>query len=479
MILARTDLPLRRGAWLLLTALLCLPLYLYATAWEAGLGKLGWLSLAGNAMDAPLLRGWIAAVWIQGVWGIPWVALIVAAAVQLSEPELEEGALLDAAPWRVFCRVTLRRANPGLLVAALWVALAAASEMTVTDLYQIRTLAEELYTGFALSTGEDASWGAGTAVLFTLMLTGIALVMLDGVLVAAIHVPARPAYCFRLGYWRWPVAALVAVALLLLVGVPLSNLVYQAGLVVDHVDSQPVRYWSLRRFAELLVPWPGSHRISALWQFSTQFRWTLVIGTSAATLSTVGGALLGWCARRGGWRAVPAAFVAALGLATMGPLIGLALVWCFTLSDAHWLSWCYSRTISAPVLAAAWRAVSLPVLICWVAFGTLHSETIESAALDGAGPLARCLHMGVAQRRSALWLAWLVAFVIASGELSATILATPPGLETIPIRVFGLIHAGVDNQVAAVCLTHIIGLAVIVALVTIVRPAKWLANIAH
>jgi iron(III) transport system permease protein len=191
-------------------------------------------------------------------------------------------------------------------------------------------------------------------------------------------------------------------------------------------------------------------------------------------LSVAMAVMLAWSARRGGWCAVPAALVAALGFSLMGPLIGLALVWLFTLHDTAWLEWCYSRTISAPVLAAAVRAVPLPVLICWVAFGTLNGETIDAAALDGAGPLARCLRIGVGQRRNAVMLAWLVAFVVACGELSATILATPPGLETVPIRVFGLIHAGVDNQVAAVCLTSVVALAAMAALLSIAKPGRWL-----
>lgn len=67
----------------------------------------------------------------------------------------------------------------------------------------------------------------------------------------------------------------------------------------------------------------------------------------------------------------------------------------------------------------------LPILICWVSFGTLSNETLESAAPDGAGPLARWLRIGLGQRLEAVLLAWLVAFILASGELSATIVATP------------------------------------------------------
>ncbi len=474
LLLGRTDLPLRRAAWIVVTALLCLPLYLHATAWEAGFGRLGWIAWSGNSLSTPILQGFLAAIWTHGVWGIPWVTLIVSVALQLSEPELEEAALLDASPWRVFWRVTLRRSLPGVMVAAVWIMLMTASEMTVTDLYQIRTLAEELYTGMALWADEQSTFGMPAALLFTLMLTGLAMAIFDGVMVAAAHVPLRPPYRFRLGDWRWPCLAVVSGVLLLLAGVPLTSLVYQAGMVVDHVGQQPIRYWSLARFVELLVPWPGRLRVSAVGQFADQFRWTLLIGMTAATTSTTVGALLAWWARRGGWRVLPAAFLAALGLATMGPLIGLAIIELFSAGDGAWLSWLYSRTIAAPVLAATLRVLPLSILLCWIAFGSLNRETIESAELDGAGAAARWWRIGVGQRRSAVGLVWVVAWILACGELSATILTTPPGLETIPIRVFGLIHAGVSNQVAAVCLTVIAGFCVLATLLTWMKPHRML-----
>ena len=157
--LSRTDIPLRRTTWWLLAALLFVPLYLQAAAWDAGFGKLGWYAASGGSLDAPPLSGWFAAIGVHALWSVAWVTLIVAVALRLSEPELEEQALLDAPAWRVFCSVTLRRALPGVVVAGIWVALMTAGEMTVTDLYQIRTLAEELYTGFAMSTGEEMTFG--------------------------------------------------------------------------------------------------------------------------------------------------------------------------------------------------------------------------------------------------------------------------------------------------------------------------------
>ena len=56
------------------------------------------------------------------------------------------------------------------------------------------------------------------------------------------------------------------------------------------------------------------------------------------------------------------------------------------------------------------------------------------------------------RRKMAIAVAWWVALAVAWGDLSASILVVPPGVMTLPIRVFGLIHYGVDDQVAGISL---------------------------
>ncbi len=234
----------------------------------------------------------------------------------------------------MFWHVTLRRALPGVGVAWVWVTLACVTEMTVTDLYQIRTLAEELYTGFALSVGDEPPFGVWTGALATFALAGLAMMALDYLVVAAEHVPVCAAFCFPLGPWRWPLCAAVCGVLWLLVGVPLGSLVFQAGLQVEQVAGSPVHQWTWAQLTELLVPLPATYRYSVLWAFADVIGWTLAIGGCAACLSLVVAVPLAWYARRGQWRLVPAALVAAVGLATMGPLVGLAVSELFSLTDA-------------------------------------------------------------------------------------------------------------------------------------------------
>jgi iron(III) transport system permease protein len=58
-------------------------------------------------------------------------------------------------------------------------------------------------------------------------------------------------------------------------------------------------------------------------------------------------------------------------------------------------------------------------------------------------------------RWSAAMVAWLAALSISLGDLAASILVVPPGVTTLSIRIFGLLHYGVEDQVAGICLAMI------------------------
>ncbi len=469
LMLCRTNVPGRRFMFWLIASMLFLPLYLHAAAWDAGFGQLGWYSVARESIRSPWLRGAGAVMWIHGLWSVPWVLLIVSAALQWSEPELEEAALLDATPGRVFARVTLRRAWPGVAAASVWVLLATTGEIVVTDLYQVRTLAEELYTGYAL--GEDSTTAASlfAAGLVTGALTGLAMMTLDRALVFTQRMSGRRPVVFRLGWWRWPALLLVLLVLGVLVWVPLGNLVYQMGLEVRQVAGVPVRGWSLGRCLELLVPWQSTYRFAAIWEFRQPLGWTLVIGASAASLALAIALPLAWLGRRGGLRALPAVALASAGLGTMGPLVGIVLLRLFSLPGATWLIWLRDQTILVPVLAVTWRCLPMTLAICWMALSGLSPSLLDAARVDGAGSLTRFLRIGVRLRVAALAVAWLVSLAIGCGELPASILVVPAGVTTVPIRVFGLMHAGVANQAAAICVTSVAGFLLFAVVIGMLR----------
>jgi len=445
-LLVRTDMPGRRIGLALFAVMLFVPLYLQTAAWQAGFGMQGWFTL--NSATPVWLDGWTGAVWVHAMAALPWVVLIVGAGFWLVEPELEEQALLDGSPWQVFRHVTFPGALGAVAVAALWVLIVTAGEMTVTDLFMVRTYAEEVYTRVAVGPQpDDPPLGILSGVILTTWL------LLAGLVLAARLAPGdRPTttgrrLVFPLGGWRVPIAVVVGLALLLAVGVPLASLSYKAGVVVTEVDAVRVRDWSAWKCFQMVAVSPV--------RYSAEFGWSLGIGALAATASAAVATWLAWTARRGGWPGALVLAVTAVSLSVPGPVVGLALIGLLNRPEIPPLVWLYDQSILAPWLAFSIRGLGPATLILWHAFRTVPQEMLDGAAVDGAGATAQLWRIVLPCRVWALGLAWIVALAVAMGDLAASVLVVPPGVSTLSIRIFGLLHYGVEDRVAGICLAQV------------------------
>jgi ABC-type spermidine/putrescine transport system permease subunit II len=76
----------------------------------------------------------------------------------------------------------------------------------------------------------------------------------------------------------------------------------------------------------------------------------------------------------------------------------------------------------------------------------------EAAAVSGAGWLRTMIRIVLPQIRLGLLSAWVVAFVLAFGELGVSILVAPPGETTLPIRIYTIIANTPPSHVAALAL---------------------------
>jgi iron(III) transport system permease protein len=121
----------------------------------------------------------------------------------------------------------------------------------------------------------------------------------------------------------------------------------------------------------------------------------------------------------------------------------------FSLSNHSLVVWFYDRTILAPVIANSWFCWPLAPLIVWFVFRKIADDVLESSRLDGAGGLAQFIRFGLLANLTAVLGCWLISFAFCFGELSASQIVLPPGIDTIPRRMLGLLHAGVDEMTAA------------------------------
>jgi iron(III) transport system permease protein len=232
-----------------------------------------------------------------------------------------------------------------------------------------------------------------------------------------------------------------------LVVVPLGSLIYKAGAHVHATEAGFAREWSLGKAASITFGSPFDH--------APEFQWSLLMALCTALLTLAVVVPLAYAAHSNQFAAIAATLLAVGALAVPGPLLSLGLISLVNDPAWPWLNYLYDRTIGVAVMAQTVRALPLTLFLVWCGLRTIPRANREAALLDGAGPCAR-LWLAVRQRPAAVALAGLAPAVISMGELSATILVAPPGIEPLAVRIFGLLHYNVEDQVAGITLTLIV-----------------------
>ena len=438
----------------LLFGWMLVPLYVQTAAWQSA-----WAAVAGTA-----LTGWSGAIWVHGLAAVPWVTAIQALGLLRGAAAGEEAAQLDGTSWQVLTFITLRTAIGWSVVSALWVAVATTAEIGVTDLMQVRTFAEEVLDPFKFHQPRPELWSSIVLCCLATVAAAAVAWWLTPPLVTVNRGEALTAP--RLG-GQFGVSWAVWGMVLLLTLPPLSVLLYQTGVTVESTPTGFARGWSWGAAVQLVAGTLGRH--------SRELGWSLLIASVAATTAMTVGAAAAWWAREGGWRAWLVGLTGAFCLALPGPMLGVLLIRLLNRPEYPLLLVLYDRSILAPVLAQTIRTLPLCLLVLGPLWAADSRQLHDAARCDGAGALTRFWELGVRAHRVPLWCGWAVGFAWSVGELSATILVLPPGMDTLPRRTFGLIHSGVQDHVAALCLWQIaaLGLPLVIIVGLIRRRRGW------
>lgn len=433
-------------------AILLVPMFIHVSGWDAAFGKLGWLTSTKGQILVPLVSGWTAASWIHGIAGAPQVALILLVGMSLGRRVHEEQALLDTTPTKVFWTVTLRRLFPLLILSTIWIVVSCAREIAVTDIYQIGTLAEQVYLGYSLGINsiagtwtEDQLAEAGTlGVLLTVAVVAWLSVSAFCLFMGLTHLEfvadsSRPIQRIAAGWKR----NLIGLAVILVaVATPVANVILRACFYVRPVDGVPTQGYSIGQLFR-------SIRKSAF-DYRDEFVWSFLIAVSSATLIIAIATVFAAIARRSRLAQLALVSTLAIACAMPGPYLGTMISHLFSSTDNASIAWLFNYTIAAPVLANIIFCWPVGALLVWFVFRSIPQDALESASVDGAGGIRRFLVFGL--RANALSIAgcWLLSFAFGFGELSASHLVRPAGIDTVPRKMLGDLHAGVNEMTAGI-----------------------------
>lgn len=444
-----------------LLILLFIPLYVQLAAWEAGFGRGGWYStLIAQRLSEPPLEGLRGAVWVHGMAAIPWLYWIFRLGFESMPQTYLEAASLDGSDWQVFRRITLPLCLPVFVGGALFVAIVTLTEITVTDRYQFRSYAEVIYNEFALNPRfEDLPLQLApvTLNLAALVLLGLGVCQFAGARI--VHATSYRPRTLARPRSLWPQFGVSSIVLLLL-GLPLANLLYQAGIEVQQVGETRNRVWSVAKCVTLIATSP--------WKYREELAWSAILAQLSALSAVSIATLWAWWSycRRG--RQLLGMFVCVVCFATPGTLIALAIIRVLNQPNSSLCAWLYDDTLAAPWLAMTIKCLPFACLLLWQGTRTIPQSVIDAARVDGASTVRMLTHIALPLLRPSLLAAVVVCLAVSIGELSASLLVLPLDVTTVSARIFSLIHYGAEDQLAGLCLSC---MALMVTLAWIAKAA--------
>jgi iron(III) transport system permease protein len=377
----------------------------------------------------------------------PFVYLLAAGALASVDASLEESArILGAGRWRIVRSITAPLVAPAVLSGALLAfvhAIALFGSQAIIGLPgRIFTLPTRIYTLF------DHPPQYGLASALSLLFVGITVLALAlqrrylarGGYVTLSGKGSRPEPV-ELGSARWPVLGFCGLVFLVAVLAP-----YVTLLAVSLSRSWGLDFWhnlTLRHYRFVLFEYDVTRRAIAN---------SLLLAGGAATLALALGTLVSWLDLR---TELPGRkwldYVSLVPLGLPGIVVAVALI-------QFWLRVPLPLygTLAIILLAYTGRYVPLAVRAANAALRQVDPALEETARITGAGWLRTLLSVTVPLTRPGLFAGWLLVFVPAIQELSASILLFSSESITLAVAVYNLYETGYLEPVAALAIVSML-----------------------
>ena len=441
-LVARTDLP---GRWLLrplILAAFVTPSFLGANAWiflaapNSGMLNRAWAALFHTEHGPADIYSLNGCIFVIALYSIPYTFSLVTATLELMSSELEDAATtLGSGTFRTTWSITLPLALPAILSGFLLSFLEALELFGPPAFILIpareQVMTTQLYLFFSLFPPQIE---VAAAYAMPLLLVTVALLLLQRRILGRRRFTTvtgkgglrRP---LRLGAWRWPLLVVAFVPPLLAVVLP-----YGALLLVSLQQS-----WgrgplapgnlTLHWYAWALFDNPTTR---------TAILHSLEYSAAAASIALVLATLVAYLVVRA---LVPLARV--LGFVAMAPFVVPGIVLAIGFLAA------YSRPPlllygTAFILIAAYATRFLPIAYSNSAaiLQGINADLENAARTLGAGRLRALGEITVPLLRRGLLSGWLLVFIPALRELSASVFLFTPQTHVITTVMFDFSDAG-------------------------------------
>jgi iron(III) transport system permease protein len=194
---------------------------------------------------------------------------------------------------------------------------------------------------------------------------------------------------------------------------------------------------------------PAETYIKAVGSSTEQILVSFALAGLAAALMTILAVAVAAAIHRatGVWRTV-AEYVSQIPFAIPPIVLGIGMIKLWNRPVADWL---YTTPLIV-VLGYVAHFVPFAIRAVYANLQQVSPRLVEAGRLARKSGLVVTWRIALPLLRNGLLTGFFIAFVLAMGELGVTLLVTPPGTATIPIKIYNFMHYGAEATVAALCL---------------------------
>jgi ABC-type Fe3+ transport system permease subunit len=319
------------------------------------------------------------------------------------------------------------------------------NDMVVTNLFQVPTLCESVYQQVQFG---KLRWGPIATACLIALISGLSVALIVSrsqrnvrSVASILKASWDPVLATRKGA-TWIVSILVWSIATFTVALPWLGMIFRIGIESRMIDGQAVRGWSANAFLSSLLH-VQDYRIEIGWSCELVF-WTSVLSMVLAL------GLITWIPFRGGSAWVLGTMVFLLALP--GPIVNLSVSWLFNTAMPQSLQFLGDQTLLGPILALQTRCLPVAYGILWLARSRFEDQHETLLSVDRSLPMWLRIWIWLCYARVAILVSALGCGMIAFGDLASYLLVQPPGVTTVAMRMFELLHYGIRNREASLAL---------------------------
>ena len=425
----KTDLRGRTFFGLAYLVPLLIPPYMQAIVWSHLLAKNGSLNAllmaALGLSEAPLnAHSLPGAIFVLGLAYFPFVTLLTVSGLKSTDSRYEEAALLQQGTWRTLTRITLPLILPHIIAGTLFVFIFSIIDFGVPDILRVKVYPIEIFIQFSALYNERAAVVLGLPLLLiTTVLIVLQVWTMRGRSYVSFADGLKGIHRYSLGWIHGPALAFCLAVVGLAVLVPVGVLLKVSG--------------SLASYQKILN--------SSLGQIGFSF---LMAAAGATAMTVLAFLVAHTMIRSSGKLRIVLEYLTQLPFAIPPILLGLGLikVWNRPITD-----WLYGSYL---IIIVGYLAHFIPFTIraIYASLQQLNPRLEEMGCLSSAGRFRVTGGITLPLIRNGLMTGFFISFILALGELGVTLLVIPPGMATIPIKIYNFMHYGAEAMVAALCL---------------------------